>query len=57
MFYPGSDHFLIPDPDPTTFSSRILHENWNANLFFVLLLMLSGKVVDPHPAPDWIQIQ
>jgi hypothetical protein len=33
MFYPrsGSDHFLIPDPDQNIFSSRILHEKWNAN--------------------------
>jgi hypothetical protein len=23
VFYPGSHHFLIPDPDPNIFSSRI----------------------------------
>jgi hypothetical protein len=44
IFYPGSgsDHFLIPDPNPNIFSSRILHEKWNENLTFFLLLMLSG---------------
>jgi hypothetical protein len=36
MFFPGpgSDHFFIPDPDPNNFSSRILHEKWNAILLF-----------------------
>jgi hypothetical protein len=38
MYYPGSDHFLIPGPDPTIFSSRILQEKWNANLLFSCFL-------------------
>jgi hypothetical protein len=38
----GSEHFLIPDPDPIIFSSQILHEKWNANLLFFLLLLVSG---------------
>jgi hypothetical protein len=44
MFYPGSgsDHFLIPDADLNIFSSRIVHDKWNANLLFSWLLMLSG---------------
>jgi hypothetical protein len=30
IYRSGTDHFLIPDPN--IFSSRILHEKWNANL-------------------------
>jgi hypothetical protein len=59
MFYPGSDHFLIPDPNPTIFSSRIRHEKRNANLryFFlaacdirtkVLILVIVKKTRDPE---------
>jgi hypothetical protein len=61
MYYPGSDHFLIPDPDPNIFTSRILHEKWNAKLLFScflcfqqqsLILSLGKKFRDPekiHP--------
>jgi hypothetical protein len=38
MFYPGSDFFLIPVPDPNIFSSCIPHEKWNANLLFSCFL-------------------
>jgi hypothetical protein len=45
MLYPGSgsDHFLIPDPDPNFFLSRILNEKWNASLFFSCFLFLVRK--------------
>jgi hypothetical protein len=56
MPYPGSDHFLIPDPDPNIFSSRILHEKWNAHFFLssyafrskVLVLVIVKKIRDPR---------
>jgi hypothetical protein len=42
FFYPGSDHFLIPDPDQNIFSSWILDPTWKVEckLSFFLLLML-----------------
>jgi hypothetical protein len=68
MFYPGSEseHFL--DPDPNMFSSRILHDKWNANLpvlfsSFLLFqeqslsLCHSQKIRDPDKIhPGWIRI-
>jgi hypothetical protein len=43
MFNPGSDHFLIPYPDPNIFYSRILHEKWNANLLFSCFLCIQEQ--------------
>jgi hypothetical protein len=45
MYYSGSDHFLIPDPN--IFSSRILDPAWKVECqlgtgTFYLVLMLSG---------------
>jgi hypothetical protein len=42
IFYPGSEHFLIPDPN--IFSSPIPDPTWKVEckLVFFLLLMLSG---------------
>jgi hypothetical protein len=46
---------LIPDPDPNIFSSRILHEKWNANLLFFAsyafrrkVLVIVKKIRDPE---------
>jgi hypothetical protein len=47
----GSDHFLISDlvPDPNIFSSRILHEKWNANLLFSCFLCVQEQSLsDSH---------
>jgi hypothetical protein len=63
-FYPGSDHFLIPDPDPNIFSSRTLHEKWNANLLFPCCLCfkeqslrLSHSQKDPGSGKNSSRIQ
>jgi hypothetical protein len=36
MFYPGSEHLLIPGPDPNMFSSRIIHEKSGMQAYFFL---------------------
>jgi hypothetical protein len=50
MFYTGSgsDYFLILDPDPNIFSSRILHEKWNANLPFSCFLCFQEQSLSPR---------
>jgi hypothetical protein len=43
--YPGSDPFLILDPGcKPFFSSRILHEKWNAKLLFLASYAFRRKV-------------
>jgi hypothetical protein len=39
MFYigAGSDHFLIPDPDPNIFHPASYINKWNANLPYLFL--------------------
>jgi hypothetical protein len=41
----GSIHFLIPDP--SLFSSRILHKKWKANLLFSCFLCFQEQSLNP----------